>query len=219
MEEQMIPPIIFNHPFTCIIAGPTQSGKTIFTKKLLENSLQYISPPPTKIVWAYGEKNMSQMRDIQKVSPLPIEFVEGIPDIQDFKETENNLLILDDLMTSGAKSTDVSTIFTRVSHHRNLSIIFIIQNIFHRGSGMRDISLNSKYTILFKNPRDSGQIQHLSRQIFPRNSNFLVDAYKQATKRPHGYIILDFDQQTPEHRRVLTGIFPPEFPMAFIPKK
>lgn len=219
MEVLARPPMIFRHPFTCIIAGPTQSGKTVFTAKWLEYSQTYIYPPPSRIVWAYGEKNTNQMKNLQEISPIAIEFVEGISEIPEFRGNENNLLIIDDLMTSAAKSTDIANIFTRVSHHRNVSVILIVQNIFHQGRSMRDMSINSKYTILFKNPRDSAQIQHLSRQIYPNSKNFLGDAYKQATKRPHGYILLDFDQRTADHRRVITGIFPPEFPMAFVPKK
>jgi hypothetical protein len=46
--------------------------------------------------------------------------------------------------------------------------------------------------VLFKNPRDAGQIRHLSAQLFPGNVQFLAGAYKQATSRPFGYLLLDF---------------------------
>ena len=40
------------------------------------------------------------------------------------------------------------------SHHRNLSVIYTVQNLFHQGKGNRSKSLNSHYLVLYKNPRD-----------------------------------------------------------------
>lgn len=212
------PTFRFKHPFGARIIGPTQAGKSHFIIKLLKNVHQYIYPPPTRIYWAYGERNEKQMRLIQTCTQLPVQFIEGLPDADEITDTENNLLILDDLMMAAANSASVSNLFTRASHHRNMSVIIILQNLFHQGKSMRDISLNAKYTVLFKNPRDKGQIQILGRQIFPDHPNFLVSAYEQATSRPYGYLILDFDQKTAENQRVCTGIFPPEIPICFIPK-
>ena len=43
------------HPFTCIVAGFTQSGKAVWVKTLLENAQQTIRPPPQRIIWCYGQ--------------------------------------------------------------------------------------------------------------------------------------------------------------------
>ena len=48
--------------------------------------------------------------------------------------------------------------FSRGSHHRNLSVIYIVLNLFYQEKDSRSISLNSHYLILFKNPRDKLQI-------------------------------------------------------------
>jgi len=209
----------FVHPFRCIVAGPSQSGKSFFTKQLISRSHELIQPPPTQIIWAFGEANATGMKEIQSVSPVPITFVEGLPDMTEISEGRT-LIILDDLMHHAGKSQTISEIFTQMSHHRNISIILMLQNIFHQGRSMRDVSINTKYMVLFKNPRDNGQIKYLSRQIYPGNSNFLLDAFNKATSRPHGYLILDFAQSTPENRRILTGIFsPPEVTIGYIPMK
>lgn len=213
------PTFHFKHPFGARVIGPTQAGKSHFVITLLQHAQQFIHPPPTKIYWAYGEKNEKQMELVREKSSLPVHFIEGMPDIEEFTPDENNLLILDDLMSAASGSVLVSNLFTRTSHHRNMSVVLILQNLYHQGKSMRDISLNAKYTVLFKNPHDKGQIQHLGRQAFPDHPKFLIDAYEQATKRPHGYLILDFDQKTPDERRVRTGIFPPEVPLIFTPKK
>jgi len=51
--------------------------------------------------------------------------------------------ILDDLMM-GAFNKNVCELFTKGSHHRNLSVTVVTQNIFHKFSHTRDISLNTK---------------------------------------------------------------------------
>lgn len=213
------PVIHFFHPITCIIAGPTQSGKTVFTKKLLRHCQEYVSPPPTRIIWCFGESSEAQFQELQNSCSKKIEFVAGLPDLDDISVKDNNLLILDDLMVSAGNSTVVSNIFTKTSHHKNLSVVLIVQNIFHKGKMMREISLNAKYLVIFKNPRDKAQINHLAHQIYPSNSRFIINAYQQATDRPHGYLLFDFDQRTIDTRRFITGVFPPEFPIAYIPKK
>ena len=38
--------IIFKHPFTCLIAGPTQSGKTYLLQKILNFNQILIEPSP-----------------------------------------------------------------------------------------------------------------------------------------------------------------------------
>lgn len=37
------------HPFTCVISGPTGSGKTVFTKRLFTLLKGIIDPPPDKL--------------------------------------------------------------------------------------------------------------------------------------------------------------------------
>ena len=49
---------------------------------------------------------------------------------------------------------------------------------------MRTISLNAHYLILFKNPRDASQINHLAKQMYPTKSKFMVEAYRDATLPP-----------------------------------
>lgn len=63
-----------------------------------------------------------------------------------------------------------------------------------------------------KNPRNVSQIKNLSTQMCSDQS-LLIDAYKQATKSPYSYILIDFHPQTPEHIRLRSDIFPNRGPM------
>jgi hypothetical protein len=86
---------------------------------------------------------------------------------------------------------DVCDLFTKGSHHRNISVILITQNLFHQGRFCREISLNAKYIVVLKNIRDREQFSHLAQQVLPHDSKGLSDAYLSATEEPHGYLVLD----------------------------
>ncbi|KAF0138338.1 MAG: hypothetical protein FD143_3683, partial [Ignavibacteria bacterium] len=125
--------------------------------------------------------------------------------------------IIDDLMSSAADSKRISKLFTQESHHRNLTVIFIIQNLFNQGREMRTISLNAHYLVLYKNPRDKSQIRYLANQIYPENSKFLSSVYQDATSSPHSYLVIDLHPETPEQFRILTNIFPGSQLRFFLP--
>ena len=63
-------------------------------------------------------------------------------------------MVIDDHMEDAGGDERIVNLFTRGSHHRNLSVIYILQNVFHQGKGSRSISLNSHYLVLLKNPWD-----------------------------------------------------------------
>jgi hypothetical protein len=75
------------------------------------------------IVWCHSENNAT-------LHLKNITFVKGVPD---FENPENvpTLILLDDSMDS-AYSTKGSQIFTKGLHHRNISVVLITQNLFHR---------------------------------------------------------------------------------------
>ena len=127
--------------------------------------------------------------------------------------------MIDDLMTQCHSDERMTRLFSVGSSHMNLSIIFIVHNLFHQGKEMRNMSLNSHYIILFKNPRDSQQIRTLARQIYPGESHFLIDAFQQATAKPHGYLLMDLKQDTPDHLRVREGILETDIAYVYVPEE
>jgi hypothetical protein len=203
---------VFQHPFTCIVAGCTQSGKTVWVKSLLEKAQKTISPPPQRIIWCYGQWQPSYF-DMMRTIP-GIEFNQGIPediDNADYLDvSQRNLIVLDDLMAQSGKDKRISDLFTKGSHHRNLSIIYIVQNIFHQGKEMRNISLNAHYIVLFKSPRDKQQISMLARQINPEKVQEFIRSYEDATSRLHAYLMLDLKPTTSDQERLQTNILPGE---------
>ena len=201
----------FKHPFTCIISRPSGSGKSSFCVRFLQNldALCTERDFDGGVIWCYSEKTA-----VQSPTELPkknnVHFNEGVS--TDFFENARGrpcLVILDDLLND-VYSKQVCDLFTKGSHHRNISVILIIQNLFHQGRYCRDISLNAKYLVLLKNVTDKNQFMFLPCQLYPENSASLYKAYLDATQRPHGYLLLDLSQDTDDRLRFRTDIFPTE---------
>lgn len=202
----------WKHPFTSVIAGPTGSGKTVWVKRFITNLLNVMDPLPDEIVWCYGEWQPAY-------DPLPkgrVTFLEGIPDVSQWIGNKKRLVIIDDLMTE----TDgrVTDLFTKGSHHKNMSVMYIVQNLFGKNKEQRTISLNSHYLVVFKNPRDASQITHLAKQMYPGRIKYVQDSFKDATSSPHGYLLVDLRQETPDHLRLRTDIFPPNHQIVYLQK-
>jgi len=205
--------IKFKHPFTCIVSGPSGSGKSSFTLRFLQHLDSLCTEPDFSggTIWCYSEK-ASVPR--QQLASLPnkdvIRYHEGVP--QGFGNAHGKpcLIILDDLLNE-VYLKDVCDLFTKGSHHRNISVILITQNLFHQGRFCRDILLNAKYTVELKNVRDKSQLLYLARQVHPQDSDSLYKSYLEATGRPHGYFILDFAKDTDDRLRYRTNVFPDEY--------
>ena len=118
--------------------------------------------------------------------------------------------MFDDQMIDASKDKRIVNLFTRGSHHRNLSVIYIVQNLFHQGKGSRSISLNSHYLVLFKNPRDKLQILTLAKQMYPGQTDFFLNQYEEAVKRPFGYLLIDLKTTTQDNCRLRTNVLPSE---------
>ena len=138
----------FSHPTSIVIAGPSRSGKTCFVFNCLKSSL--IQPFPSRIIWFYKEWQpiYDKLKKLFRLLNLHRELIKGI--LAQVKAYERNLVVLDDLMSSAGDSKQIAQLFTQDAHHGNLTVIFIVQNLFYQGKEMRTINLNAHYIILYK---------------------------------------------------------------------
>jgi len=194
--------LLLRHPFTAIVAGPMSCGKTRFLFRLIDHVSQMIDPPSSRIVYCYKEYQ-------QLFCQYPrVVFHQGLPDLSDFNGNEPVLLIIDDLMQE--TNDMVANLLTKGSHHRNVSVVYLAQNLFPKNKFARTMSLNAYYMVLFKNPRDAAQFANLARQMYPRRSQFAVEAYKDATREPYSYLLVDLRPKQDDDLRLRTNIFPGE---------
>ena len=200
------------HPFTCMVAGMTGSGKTVWVQSLLQQAQTVIDQPPERIIWCYSQWQNAYTQLLMMIPT--IEFVKGIPESLENDSyldiNKRNLIVIDDQMIEAGKDNRIVNLFTKGSHHRNLSVIYIVQNLFHQGKGNRSISLNSHYLVLFKNPRDKLQVLTLAKQMYPSETAWFIKEYEEAVRRPFGYLFVDLKPTTPDRCRLRTNVLPGE---------
>ena len=195
--------------------GSTGSGKTFFMRRLL--SSDQCDKPPKRIVYCYTEWQPV----FDEMEREGVEFYEGLPTRDEVNnwsaEREHMIIVLDDMIHLITDNIDVQYYFTATSHHRNISIIIISQNIFAQGKAARTISLNLHYMVLFRNTRDTSQVMTLARQIMPSRTRYFMDAYNKATDRPYGYILVDLSPHTDKTYQLRTCILPDELCIVYTP--
>ena len=201
------------HPFSMILSGPSRAGKTVFVTRLIENMRYMSTVMPSRIVFCYTEYQPAY----DKLALMGVELVEGIPDLTQFKTPEPKLVVFDDLMTELAKTDELTTVFTRASHHWSLSCIHIMQNAFYGKS--RNARINASYMVLFKSPSDKLQVTTLARQLYPGQVKFFINSYNDATCDPFSYLFIDLTQQTDDKVRLRTHIFPDETTHVYVPAR
>ena len=197
----------FNSPFTMMVAGPSGGAKTVLVRRILKNHRLLIAPHNStlSVIWAYGQWQATYNEPVENVR---IQYVDGLPSQVMLQESHPNVIIIDDLMNELADNVRMGNLFTKGSHHMNINVIFISQNLYHKGKQMRNINLSCHYLILMKNPRDRSQIDVLARQM--KLNKALPEAFNDATSKPFGYLLVDLKQDTPANCMLRTRITPEE---------
>lgn len=210
--------VMFKSPFTAILSGSSNGGKTVLTRNILYYKHLLFDKVPKKTFLFYKKQQeiyneMLKMGLVDELIEIEDEMIgenEFERIVSPYKNLGGSLCIFDDLMEQ-INSTN-SKIFTKIAHHENCSILFLTQSLFVDNKHYRVMSRNATYIIVMKNPRDVSQIKNLSSQMGV-DKNLLVEAYKEATKRAYSYLLMDFHPTTPDHIRLRSDILPGTSPM------
>lgn len=193
---------------TMMVAGPTGCGKTFWVQKLLSHKHNF-SQPIRGIMYCYGVFQ-PRYREMMKTIP-DIEFHRGLPSRKTVDYFKNDkffdVIVLDDLMEQILDNKDAQALFTKICHHYNVTTIFLTQNVLAQGRCARNIALNTLILVLFQNHRDRNQALILAKQQSPRKPDLFLQAFEDATKVPHGYLVIDCTPNCDEGKRWRTCIF------------
>ena len=197
-------PIKFLANKNTIIFGQTGSGKTHFMLELIRKKM--IHPFPKNIYYMY-KVEQDFMKSWNKIEEQKITFTHGLnPD--KMKTSEPSLLVIDDLLLSTNK--DVVEMFILGSHHKQISLFYLTQNLFPNCNMYRTMSNNAHYYVLFYNQRNFRQVHTLAHQVYVgKDVERITNAYKRASKQQRGFIVLSFAQGLPEELTVVTDWWEP----------
>lgn len=198
-----------------MISGPTGSGKTFFTHRLLKSNM--FTQPVKSVLYCYGV-----YQDYFDEMNIPnLEFHEGLPSTEKVKSLDDgffHVIVLDDLMEYIIKSIETQSLFAKYCHHYNVTAIFLTQNIFAQGPCARTININTHILVIFANKRDESQALNLGKQLYPHSSKTFMEAYEDATSEAHGYLVVDCDPKSPRDIKLRTNIFPGERTICYMKK-
>ena len=191
----------FKHPFCMMVCAPSRSGKTYWVAKLLEKRADVIDSEIPSILYCYAHEQ--PLYEKIKVCVPGIQFQSHLPSTEEIDKMHDALIVIDDLMNEAVNDASLLSAFTEGSHHRNISVVILMQNIFHKGMYSRTMSINTQYLVLFKNPRDQNQIEILARQIFGRESSEFLRHFHKQTEQSFSSVVLDLHPTTPKSRRIV----------------
>ena len=201
MEVQI--PSLFITPASILMSGITGAGKTTLLKRIITEPTLF-STPPKRIILCYGVWQ-SGYNDIKGV-----EFRKGLDIPDDLDPEKHSIIILDDLMREVANSKSAEGLFTKGSHHKNVTVFFLVQNLYVQGVSGHTIRLNCHYYIILNNRTDLDKISRLGRKIGMKET--LLLAYKDACEsKPYGYLVVDVSPHNPNPQlSIKTNVFPGE---------
>lgn len=221
-------PVPLYHPFTMIVAGPTSSGKSWWVTQLitLYQKMTTFDPEyarPTNVLWCYGQYQDMYDKEIPNAN---VHYYKGLMNHNINSVASGpkpDVIVVDDLMAETVNDPKLAAMFTRESHHENISVIFIIQNLYVQGRKIRDITLNTQYFVIMKTKRDAGQLVKLGNQIMYGEAKQFLWAYETATKNmSFSYLFCNLHPKSNDMLKLCTYIFPHEYvkgksPLFFIP--
>lgn len=201
-------------PFGLLLIGCPFSGKSSFIKNLLLERDMLLSEHLDYIVIFYGEKSkfineIESEKSAYSFNNTEIILVSGLPDeLSDYiREGYFGLFVFDDLMEDVSNSLQVVNLVTRKFQHSAISWCIVLQNAFHSASQRLSITRAATHIVIFNSPLDKTVPQILSSRIMPEKRKIFLDIFKDATRKPFGYLLCDGSQSTPDHLRLRSDIF------------
>ena len=156
----------FSHPFQYFGRGTLGVRQTVFTENVLLDNAELFDDASTLIHYCYGawQDRFQAMKDRE------VQFHERIPNHQELVQRfphGGGILIMDDLMDEGSNDKRVLDLFTKHSHHQNVTVLYLCQDMLPVGKYAKSISRNAHYIVAFKTPGINWECATCSFNRFP----------------------------------------------------
>lgn len=210
----------FVTPCSMLLIGMSNSGKSSYVRKLLEQSEKVFTEKFSRILYFY---NIYQRLFDEMEKSIPnITFLQGLPgrtDIEAWAVREKHLvLVFDDLYFELINSKDMTDLTIMLCHHMNISCIMTSHNIFMSSKFSKTITTNIHYILLFT-LQNRLQLSTLGTQLFchkkkSRNFVSVYDSVMQGDR--YSPLILDLSPKTQDRAYLLrSNVLPGEYPIVY----
>jgi hypothetical protein len=142
-----------------------------------------------------GEDGMVSIKELDE---------DGLPDLKDFSDETNSLIVLDDLCNETAKKQQPICDYFIRARKKNVSIIYITQSYFHVPKLIRS---NVNYIILKQVASQRNLMMIIKDFSLGADKKTAIEAYKQATEHFNDFLLLDLDNPKQAWRKGLYECF------------
>lgn len=220
-QDNVLDEFRFNLNSSVCICGPSQIGKTSFISRCISER-DYIfkgGDKPEHVIYCYSiyQKKYDSLKNDNEDY---ITFHHGFPDmdtIQSIKSRFNNIwLILDDVLELNLDSkTTLQLLLDRV-HHENITLFYVLHDLFFKSSNRRSLSLNTQFFVFFPFRGDNLSFQIFSSRIRRDKSKEFMDIYNDVLHSgKHSYFIVDMHPGNIPTYFIYTLIFKGESPIGY----
>ena len=181
----------YRTPFTMLICGASQTGKTRFVFEMIRNRNEIFTECPEKIYYIYSQNQ--QIFDDYKHC---VHFTQDLSILDELPENENVLVIIDDMQDEIRDSKKVQHLFTKGSHHLKINFILILQNLFAQGNIYVNLRYNSNYYIITEHCSNYSSLECFIRRFIGKNIAYFEKSYKDMIKQDWGTLLIDAHPQS-----------------------
>ena len=176
-------------PFRLLVGGGSGTGKSTFVQQLVNES--HFESPFDKIVYCYPEYLDEPPAQFEQI----VENKPGLCDLHYFTSLpQNSLIIYDDLMSECGRSDEIMKLFSVIARKRNISVIFLVQNIYDNSKQFRNIRLNATGLVMFNFYAAKDVNKRIIRD-FGVQSNVPKHLMGQVYNQPFSYLYIDIHPQ------------------------
>jgi hypothetical protein len=190
------------HPFTAIIDGPTNSGKTNIAVHILNESRAFerlfiVSALADEVLYKFIKHEMT--KNGKKDNFIITSSVKDLPTVKQLQKTKHlqTLIIFDDLINGEKKELQAAVDYYTMGRKASLSSIFLTQAIMPIPIVIRQ---NARYLIILKQ-QDLSDLDRIFQKYVIGKANktpeykekyeTVHEMYRDSTKEPHDFLLID----------------------------
>ena len=213
--------IAFPSKINILLAGQSQSGKTVWTKRLLLHHKKTFRDPPDLIIYVYKhwqpvyDELASALGEKIRFSPdVPTEN-ELTSTLAEFQNEHKDkkchfLMIWDDHMEKFTRDRLFYDIVTRITHHHSLSNVFIVQDGSMSGPFRKEFLSGVHCNVFMAGARDRQSIKNLALTL--NQYRCIMDSYDDCNTSRGNYLVIDTHPESDPKLKYRTNIFPDDYP-------